>query len=40
MWDTKLTDYNSMQQGPKRDLVVSSSMLLALRGCVLASTTR
>ena len=21
MWDTKLTDYNSMQQGPKRDLV-------------------
>ena len=21
MWDTKLTDYNSMQQGPRRDLV-------------------
>jgi alpha-L-fucosidase len=21
MWDTKLTDYNAMQQGPKRDLV-------------------
>jgi alpha-L-fucosidase len=39
-WDSKLTDYNAVKQGPGRDLVANMLKRRAPKDCASASTTR
>ena len=39
-WDSKLTDYNAVKQGPGRDLVKEYVEAARAEGCAWASTTR